>query len=127
MEKKRVIIDYSVLPKDILAKMEELYPDGFENDVIRFPNAKGEFVYAVRVETDTTIYLVKVNKQIQEMMEEYDEEDYDNDEKDVSTTLAKNNIPKGVIPDEELEDDEEEDDYDNSEDVGDDEDEDDDN
>ncbi|MCO6495403.1 MAG: DNA primase [Bacteroidetes bacterium] len=126
MEKKRIIIDYSSLPKEILEKLEELYPNGYENDVIKFPNAKGELIYAVRVETDSTIYLVKVSKQIKEMLEDYDEDEFEDDEKDVSSTLSKDDIPKGVIPDDELEveDEEDEDDYNSGSEDGDQEDED---
>lgn len=115
MEKKRIIIEYSSLPKDILALMEEKHPDGFEHDVIKFPNAKGELIYAVRVETNSAIYLVKVSKQLKEMLEDYDDEDEDDDEdKDVSSTLAKNIVPKDIIPEDELEEDDEEDNYDSA-------------
>ena len=60
MEKKRKIVDYSNVPEEILNKLGELYPGGYEREVIKFPNAKGELISAVRVETDDTIYLIKV-------------------------------------------------------------------
>jgi DNA-directed RNA polymerase subunit delta len=84
MEKKRKIVDYSNVPENILNKLGELYPNGYENDVIKFPNAKGELVSAVRVETDDTIFLIKVSSQLKQMFDDLDieEMDFSNEEKD---------------------------------------------
>ena len=80
MEKKRVIVDYSTLPDDVLHIMSNKYPDGYDHDIIKFPNAKGEMISAVRVETDEIIYLVKVSKQLEQMVEDFEDEDEDEDE-----------------------------------------------
>jgi hypothetical protein len=70
MEKKKVVIEYSKLPEDLLAVYEETYPTGIAGKTIRFPNAKGEIVTAVRIETDDTIYLVKVMAKPKEVLTE---------------------------------------------------------
>lgn len=70
MEKKKVVIDYSKLPDELLAVYEETYPTGIAGKTIRFPNAKGEIVTAVRIETDDTIYLVKVMAKPKEVLTE---------------------------------------------------------
>ncbi len=84
MEKKRRIVDYSNVPEEILNKLGELYPNGYERDVIKFPNARGELVSAVRVETDDTIFLIKVSSQLKQMFDDLDieEMDFSNEEKD---------------------------------------------
>jgi len=84
MEKKRRIVDYSNVPEDILNRLGELYPNGYERDVIKFPNAKGELVSAVRVETEDTIFLIKVSSQLKQMFDDLDieEMDFSNEEKD---------------------------------------------
>ena len=84
MDKKRRIVDYSNVPDDILNKLGELYPNGYERDVIKFPNAKGEMISAVRVETDDTIFLIKVSSQLKQMFDDLDieEMDFSNEEKD---------------------------------------------
>ncbi|MCC6818400.1 MAG: hypothetical protein IT245_05885 [Bacteroidia bacterium] len=84
MEKKRKIVDYSNVPEEILNMLGELYPNGYENDVIKFPNAKGEMISAVRVETDDTIFLIKVSSQLKQMFDDLDieEMDFSNEEKD---------------------------------------------
>ncbi len=84
MDKKRRIVDYSNVPEDILNKMGDLYPNGYERDVIKFPNAKGEMISAVRVETDDTIFLIKVSSQLKQMFDdlEIDEIDLSNEADD---------------------------------------------
>lgn len=72
MEKKRVIVDYHTLPPEVLEMMAAKYPNGFESDIIKFPNAKGELISAVRMETETIIYLVKVSTELRQMVEDYD-------------------------------------------------------
>lgn len=84
MDKKRKIVDYSNVPDEILNMLGELYPNGYERDVIKFPNSKGEMISAVRVETDDTIYLIKVSSQLKQMFDDLDieEMDFSNEEKD---------------------------------------------
>ncbi len=93
--KLRKIVDYSNVPETILNKMAELYPNGYENNIVKFPNAKGEMISAVRVETEDTIYLIKVSSQLKQMFD-----DVDIDELDLSNEVDDNNS-----------DDEEEDQY----------------
>jgi DNA-directed RNA polymerase subunit delta len=107
MDKKRVIVDYSTLPEDVLEIMANRYPDGYDKDIIKFPNAKGELISAVRVETDDTIFLVKVSKQLQQMVDDFETDDEDDDASDLTTDISRNMIPKGIIPDDELEEEEE--------------------
>lgn len=74
--KKRVIVDYKTLPEEILEGIATKYPYGYgENDIIKFRNAKGDLISAIRYETDVTIYMVKVSTQLKDMIKEYDIED----------------------------------------------------
>jgi DNA-directed RNA polymerase subunit delta len=84
MDKKRKIVDYSNVPENILNMLGELYPNGYDKDIIKFPNAKGELISAIRVETDDTIYLIKVSSQLKQMFDDLDIEelDFSNEEKD---------------------------------------------
>lgn len=70
MEKKKVVIDYSKLSDELLALYEETYPTGIAGKTTRFPNARGEIVTAVRLESDDTIYLVKVMAKPKEVLSE---------------------------------------------------------
>jgi DNA-directed RNA polymerase subunit delta len=84
MDKKRRIVDYSNVPENILNMLGELYPNGYDKDIIKFPNAKGELISAVRVETDDTIFLIKVSSQLKQMFDDLDVEelDFSSEEKD---------------------------------------------
>lgn len=83
---KRVIVDYAKLTSDILDLLVEKFPTGYAyKDIITFKNAKGEAVRAVEVNTEDTVYLVKISLKLEETMEDYDaeednfEEAYDDD------------------------------------------------
>ncbi len=107
MDKKRRIVDYSNVPEDILNKMGELYPNGYERDVIKFPNAKGELISAVRVETDDTIFLIKVSSQLKQMFDdlEIDEIDLSNEaDEDVSDDDDEDQYSKDKPKDDDYED-----------------------
>ncbi|MDJ0644845.1 MAG: hypothetical protein QNJ57_02575 [Flavobacteriaceae bacterium] len=67
---KRVIVDYKKLTQNILDLLVDNYPDGYnDTDIIQFKNAAGEWVGAVEVRTDDTIYLVKVGVKLEQKME----------------------------------------------------------
>jgi len=69
-EKKRMVIDYKNLTDEILALLDEQYPTGFNGHYTKFPNSKGEIISAVRLETDDTIYLVKISAQMKQILTE---------------------------------------------------------
>jgi len=81
---KRVIVDYIKIPEDILQKLVEKYPNGYNNrDIITFTNAKGERVEAVELKTEDTCYLVKVSQKLEDRMDDFEfEEDEDDDDLD---------------------------------------------
>ena len=79
-EKKRVIVDYKNVTKDILELFTDRYPYGYEDeDIIKFKNAKGETVMAVPFETKDTKYLVKVSVEMDAKIEAFMDDDDDDD------------------------------------------------
>ncbi|MGB1039927.1 MAG: hypothetical protein ACPGVD_03565 [Flavobacteriales bacterium] len=77
---KRVIVDYIKIPEDILQKLVEKYPNGYNNrDIITFVNAKGKSVEAVELRTGDTCYLVKVSQNLEDIMDDYDSDDEETD------------------------------------------------
>ena len=100
MEKKKVVTDYSKLSEELLKLYDETYPTGIAGRTIRFPNAKGEIVTAVRLETDDTIFLVKVSakpkevlteEQMDELVRPSEKEESDDEEKSEDEEEPKNN------------------------------------
>jgi hypothetical protein len=61
MNKKRIIKDYDQMPADILLKLKNQFPQGYQEHLLRFNNADGELVSALPFETDETFYLVRMN------------------------------------------------------------------
>ncbi|WP_298368183.1 hypothetical protein [uncultured Lutibacter sp.] len=85
---KRIIVDYKKLTPEILNLLVEKFPDGYGiRDIVHFTNHKGQFVDAVEVKTEDTIYLVKISEELADSMDNYEEEEEDteiNDDLDIS-------------------------------------------
>ncbi|MCW5910497.1 MAG: hypothetical protein KIT62_05455 [Cyclobacteriaceae bacterium] len=58
--KKRVIKSLENLGDDLRDLMKEQYPNGYEGSITRITNAKREPIFVFPLETDDSIYLVKV-------------------------------------------------------------------
>ncbi len=86
---KRIIVDYKKLTSEILNLLVEKFPDGYGiRDIIRFTNHKGQYVEAVEVATEDTIYLVKISDELVDSMENfYEEEEDDIIERDLDIDL----------------------------------------
>lgn len=79
---KRVIVDYKNLNKNILDLLVEKYPYGYEyDDIITFQNSEGKTISAVELKTIDTIYLVKISRELEGIMEDhiYDDTSFDED------------------------------------------------
>ncbi|MDC8004023.1 hypothetical protein POV27_08160 [Aureisphaera galaxeae] len=95
---KRVIVDYKKLTPEILSLLVEKYPDGYDDKhIIVFKNAKNETIEAVEVNTEDTIYLVKVSSSLVNSMANFDLEDY---------SESNYNEPISELPEKNLEEDE---------------------
>ena len=78
MSKPRVIKDFENLAVEIQEQIKLAYPDGFEDNLIRFVNAEGKYVSALPFETDDKYYMVRMTvAKAKEIIE--DDEDYDED------------------------------------------------
>ncbi|MDC1355879.1 hypothetical protein N8205_03450 [Flavobacteriaceae bacterium] len=82
----RKIVDSQKLNEDILNLLVEKFPDGYsDKDIIAFRNAQNEYIEAVEVRTEDTVYLVKVGKRLVQAMEKHEEEEEEDDDDDDST------------------------------------------
>ena len=79
----RKIVDSQKLNEDILNLLVEKFPDGYsDKDIIAFRNAQNEYIEAVEVRTEDTVYLVKVGKRLVQAMEKHEEEEEEDDDDD---------------------------------------------
>jgi hypothetical protein len=71
----RVIVDYKKLTPEILNLLVDRYPDGYGiRDIVKFTNHKGQYIEAVEVQTEETIYLVRISDELVTTMESFDDE-----------------------------------------------------
>lgn len=112
---RRIIVDYKKLTPEILSLLVSKYPDGYDDDhVITFRNAKNELIEAVEVNTDDTVYLVKVSARLEVSMANFDEDDYADDdfnepiiELPEKAALESDLDPEITVDDDDLDSDEE--------------------
>src|SRR5579872_1331770 len=58
--KKRIIKSLDNLSDDLRDLMHEQYPNGYEASITRISNAKNEPIFVFPLETEDSVYLVKV-------------------------------------------------------------------
>ncbi|MDV7187641.1 hypothetical protein R3X25_10145 [Lutibacter sp. TH_r2] len=82
---KRIIVDFKKLTPEILNLLVEKFPDGYGiRDVIHFTNHKGQYIEAVEVKTEDTVYMVKISDQLVDSMESFDVDDDMDEDVDIS-------------------------------------------
>ena len=62
-KKKRLVVSYANMSQELQDAFREKYPHGYGDylgDIIKVDRANGDPFYAVSVETETAIYLVKI-------------------------------------------------------------------
>ena len=71
---KRILIDYKKLDRQVTNLLIETYPDGYgDEDIISFRNLNGEFIEAVDLQTEDTLYLIKISKSLSHFIANFDE------------------------------------------------------
>lgn len=89
---KRVIKDFKSISADVMALINDQYPHGYEdNELVTFVNAKGEFVKALEVRTEEVVYLIKLDRKLDEHINDYMDSDdygYDGDSDSVDVELG---------------------------------------
>ena len=69
---KRIIVDYLNLNPTLLKLLSEKFPDNYgDDDVITFKNANGDLIKAIEIRTENIIYLVKISKEIKEVIRDF--------------------------------------------------------
>ncbi len=70
----RKIVDYKRLDHELAALLIETYPDGYgDEDIIVFKNLQGDYVEAVEIKTEDTMYLVKISKSLADFISNFDD------------------------------------------------------
>jgi hypothetical protein len=69
---KRVIKDYKTIGEDLIQELIKSFPDGiFEDDLISITKPNGDKVNVVELRTEDTIYLIKMNSELQARIDSF--------------------------------------------------------
>jgi len=94
----RKIVDSQKLNEDILNLLVEKFPDGYsDKDIIAFRNAQNEYIEAVEVRTEDTVYLVKVGKRLVQAMEKHEEEEEEDDDDSTNDSIDIDALNEGDL------------------------------
>lgn len=70
----RRLIDYRKLDAKLTALLIDTYPYGYgDEDIITFKNMHGDWVEAVQLQTEDTLYLIKISKSLSNFIANFDE------------------------------------------------------
>lgn len=106
----RRLIDYKKLDHHLATLLIEKYPYGYgDEDIIVFKNASGEFVEAVELRTEDTLYLVKISKSLSNFIANF--EDTIEKELERKSPVAITEEDEEIIPEMEMNYESEEEDY----------------
>jgi len=93
---KRIIVGFEKLTPNILNLFVEKFPDGYgDNDIIEFKNGTGETIQAVELKSADTVYLIKIGKKMNQIIQEFEDEqselnedsEFIEDDKDIEPNL----------------------------------------
>lgn len=91
---KRIIVGFEKLTPNILNLFVERFPDGYgHNDIIEFKNGTGETIQAVELKSADTVYLIKIGKKMNQIIQEFEDEQSELNEDSEFIEDDKNNDP----------------------------------
>lgn len=61
MSKQRLIVSFKKLSPELQSAIMQVYPEGFDNVIKKYPKSGNDFFYAFPFETPEVSYLVKVD------------------------------------------------------------------
>lgn len=74
---KRIYKDYRTITDEHIGLIKRKYPRGFsDSDLIALKTSDGNYFDALEVETPDAIYIVKVNHDLLEAIDQYEERDF---------------------------------------------------
>ena len=82
---ERRIRSFDTLTEELREKLQEQFPDGIENSHIRTVSTpKGENLRVIELKTPDVMYLIKINTESREAMDEFLDQESDTDDRDAS-------------------------------------------
>jgi DNA-directed RNA polymerase subunit delta len=89
---KRIITSFEKLDEKQIELFKTQYPDGYSShDIVSFKNLQGIETKAIQINTNDTIYLVKLNEKLVNKIYNDDDDDDDDDDFDKDLEFDLNN------------------------------------
>ncbi len=83
---QRLIRSFNTLTDPLKDLLQEQFPDGIDASHIKsVPTAKGETLRVIELKTSEAIYLIKINPESRQEIEEFLDQDDDRDPDDISS------------------------------------------
>ncbi|MDR1984677.1 MAG: hypothetical protein LBQ28_07635 [Prevotellaceae bacterium] len=95
--RRRLVVNYNQLAPELIELLNEKYPLGWRDYIIKVEKGNGEFFHAIMLDTEDTSYLIKVTVKV-------DNEITDDIEKDLFGLIPDDDFTVDDEPDEEYED-----------------------
>jgi hypothetical protein len=104
--KKRHVVSYENMSSEVAAAFAEKYPKGYNDyleDLVKYPKPDGTSFYAVTIETEDGIYLVKLKVDIDDPEDLQNWLDGEGDSEEVAITGAPTDSGEGNnLPDDNI-------------------------
>ncbi len=97
IQKKRAVVSYENMSEELAAAFAEKYPKGFNDylpDLMRYDKPNGDHFYAVMIEVEDGVYLVKIKIKIDDIdeLERWLDGDDEEEQGDEGDGLPDDNI-----------------------------------
>jgi hypothetical protein len=74
---KRIYKDYRTITDDHMTLIKRKYPNGFsDSDLIALKTSDGNYFDALEIESPDVVYIIKVNHDLLEAIDQYEERDF---------------------------------------------------
>ncbi len=102
---ERRIRSFDTLTEELRDKLQEQFPDGIENSHIKTVSTpKGENLRVIELRTPEVMYLIKVNAESREEMDEFLDQDNDSSDRGEDDDIEGSDTLEGADDEEEEED-----------------------
>lgn len=105
--KKRHVVSYENMKPELAAAFDEKYPDGVNtclDDLVKYPKPDGTCFYAVTIETEDSINLIKIPVKVDDLDEvrKWLESEEEAEVEQVAGASASSEAPDTTIPDDNI-------------------------
>lgn len=102
--KRHHVVSFEKLSREVLEALKEKYPQGIDDYLVKYTPAGHEPFYAVTLETETDVYLIKVKVNIDdaEEIERWLQVEEDAENEQVAGSTSDSSVEGETLPDDNI-------------------------